>query len=190
MLLGEVIRVVTGHTWAAEVPRRILDPLRMRDTYVPGDSASGAPEPAVVPGWFDVDGDGNQENVESGGSGPAQDTSEGAAGAIVSTAGDLLDFGHALFYGRLVSDTALAAMTAEGPHHPRFSNYGLGIEIRRPDYQTTTWGHGGFLPGFRSALRYLPEEDLLVVVLTNDSRADPDDLAELAYRSEMSQRRP
>ncbi len=73
-------------------------------------------------------------------------------------------------------------MTSPGPHHPRTSNYGLGLEIQQRDYRTTTWGHGGFLPGFRSTLRYLPDADLLVVALVNDSRADADDLAELAYR--------
>ena len=26
----------------------------------------------------------------------------------------------------------------------------------RPDYRTTIWGHGGFLPGFKSALWYVP----------------------------------
>ena len=182
VLLGEVIRVVTGTTWADQVRRRILDPLGLDDTYVAGTPGTDR-RPPVVPGYFDVDGDGSEENVETGGPWPAQDTSEGAAGAIVSTAADLATFGDALFRGRLLDDSALAAMTAEGPHHPRNSNYGLGLEIQRPDYRTTVWGHGGFLPGFRSALRYLPDRDLLVVVLVNDSRSNADDLVELVYRS-------
>jgi D-alanyl-D-alanine carboxypeptidase len=86
----------------------------------------------------------------------------------------------------LLEDATLVAMSVEGPHHPRTSNYGLGVEIQRRDYRTTTVGHGGFLPGFRSTLRYLPEHDLLVVALVNDSLADPDDLAELAYRSVLT----
>ena len=174
--------VATGTTWADQVRHRIIDPLGLDDTYVPGTPGTGA-RPPVVPGYFDVDGDGRQENIETGRPWPAQDTSEGAAGAVVSTAADLATFGDALFRGRLLDDSALAAMTAEGPHHPRNSNYGLGLEIQRPDYRTTVWGHGGFLPGFRSALRYLPDRDLLVVVLVNDSRANADDLVELAYRS-------
>jgi D-alanyl-D-alanine carboxypeptidase len=182
VLLGEVIRVATGSSWADQVRTRILEPLGLRDTYVPGtDGTEDAPP--VIPGFFDVDNDGSQENVETGGPWPAQDTAEGAAGAIVSTAHDLVVFGNALFRGRLLDDSALDALAAEQPHHPRNSNYGLGLEIQRRDYRTTTWGHGGFLPGFRSTLRYLPEHDLLVVALVNDSRADADDLAELAYRS-------
>jgi CubicO group peptidase (beta-lactamase class C family) len=73
-------------------------------------------------------------------------------------------------------------MVAEGPYHPRFSNYGLGVEILRPDYRTTIWGHGGFLPGFKSALWYVPSHDAVIVILANDARANPADLAELVMR--------
>jgi hypothetical protein len=55
-------------------------------------------------------------------------------------------------------------------------------EIQRQDYRTVSWGDGGFLPGFRTALRYYPATDVLVIVLLDDSTADPDDLAELAAR--------
>ncbi len=179
VLLGEVIRVVTGTSWATQVRARILDPLHLTETYVAG----AEPGPPVVPAYFDTDDDGTEENVETGGPWPAQDSTEGAAGAMVSTADDLVTFADALFHGRLLDARMLAEMTTEARHHPRNSNYGLGLEIERSDYRTTTWGHGGFLPGFRSALRHLPEADLIVVVLVNDSRADASDLAELAYRS-------
>jgi D-alanyl-D-alanine carboxypeptidase len=185
VLLGEVVRVATGASWADQVRIRILEPLGLRDTYVAGADGA-AHQPPVLPAYFDVDGDGFQENVETGGPWPAQETTEGAAGAMVSTAEDLVTFGDALFRGRLLDGASLAAMTEEGPHHPRNSNYGLGLEIQRRDYRTLTWGHGGFLPGFRSSLRYLPEHDLIVVALVNDSLADPDDLAELAYRTVLA----
>lgn len=186
VLLGEVVRVATGISWVDQVRTRLLDPLGLQDTYIAGtDDATH--RPPVVPAYFDVDGDGFQENVETGGPWPAQETAEGAAGAMVSTAEDLMTFGDALFRGGLLDEESLSAMTREGPHHPRNSSYGLGLEIQRRDYRTTTWGHGGFLPGFRSTLRYLPEHDLLVVALVNDSLADADDLAELAYRSLLTE---
>jgi hypothetical protein len=49
-------------------------------------------------------------------------------------------------------------------------------------YRTTVWGHGGALPGFRSALWYEPHRDVVIVALVNDWRANPQDLAELALR--------
>jgi D-alanyl-D-alanine carboxypeptidase len=180
VLLGQVIEAVTGASWAAEVRRRIIDPLRLRHTYVSGAEAVPG---GVLPGYFDVDEDGDEENIETGGPWPSLETTEGPAGAVVSTAADLAVFGGALFRGRLLSPAMLRQAVAEGPHHPRTSNYGLGVEVLRPDYRTTVWGHGGFTPGFRSALWYVPRQDLLVVVLANDSLANPQDLAELITRA-------
>ena len=179
VLLGEVIRVVTGSTWAAEVRRRIIDPLHLRHTYVAGPELAPA---GVLPGYYDADDDGDEENIETGRSWPSLESAEGPAGAIVSTSADLAVFGGALFRGRLLGPLSLRWMLAEGPHHPRGSNYGLGVEISRPDYRTTVWGHGGALPGFRSTLWYVPRDDLVIVVLANDWRADPQDLAELVLR--------
>jgi D-alanyl-D-alanine carboxypeptidase len=186
VLLGRVIATVTGSTWAAEVRRRIFDPLRLQHTYVAGaESVPGG----VLPGYIDVDMDGDVENVETGDPWPALETAEGPAGAVVSTAGDLAAFASALFRGRLVSPSTLEQMVADGPHHPRNANYGLGVEISRPDYRLTIWGHGGFTIGFKSTLWYVPTQDLVVVVLANDARANTADLAELVTRAEMARHR-
>jgi D-alanyl-D-alanine carboxypeptidase len=179
VLLGEAIEAVTGHGWAHEVRGRILDPLELRDTYVAGFEP--VPRP-VIPGYFDLDRNGEMDNVETGQPWTSLETSDGPAGSIVSTAPDLLAFGDALFHGRLLSAETMKAMTADGPFHPRFTNYGLGLEIARPDYRTTIWGHGGSLPGFRSTLWYVPSRDAVIVVLANDARVEPRDLAELAMR--------
>jgi CubicO group peptidase (beta-lactamase class C family) len=77
----------------------------------------------------------------------------------------------------------LKQMVTEGPHHPRNADHGLGVEITRPDYRLTVWGHGGLTVGFKAALWYVPRHDLVVVVLANDARANPSDLAELVVRS-------
>lgn len=182
ILLGQVIEAVTGSTWAAEVRHRILEPLRLTHTFV----ASAEPVPGgVLPGYIDVDMDGDVENVETGVRWVSLETTEGAAGAMVSTAGDLAKFGEALFGGRLLVPAMLKEMVAPGLHHPRNSNYGLGVAISRPDYRLTTWGHGGFTLGFISVLWYLPQHDLVVAVLANDVRANPSDLAELVARAEL-----
>jgi D-alanyl-D-alanine carboxypeptidase len=180
ILLGEVINSVTGTSWVQQVRDRILDPLRLRGTYIAGFEPALRP---VVPGYFDADNDGDIENVETGRPWTALETSEGPAGAIVSTVPDLLVFGDALFRGRLLEDSTLRRMVADGPFHPRFTNYGFGVEILRPDYRTTIWGHGGFLPGFKSVLWYVPSRDAVIVVLANDARANPSDLAELVMRT-------
>jgi D-alanyl-D-alanine carboxypeptidase len=172
VLLGRVIEQVTGSTWAAQVRRRILDPLRLRHTYVSGIE----PVPGgVLPGYFDA-----------GRPWPALETLEDAAGAVVSTAPDLAMFGEALFGGRLLRPGTLHQMVTEGPHRVRTAGYGLGVEVLRPDYRLTLWGHGGSTLGFRSVLLFVPGRDLVVVVLANDFQANPVDLAELLIRAELA----
>ncbi len=176
--LGLVVEAVTGTSWAAQVRTRIIDPLHLGATYVAGAERG----PAVTAGYGDGDNDGDVENLETGREWASLATSEGPAGALVSTAGDLATFADALFHGRLVDGSALRDMTTPTSHHPRAAGYGLGVEITRPDWTTTVWGHGGFLPGFRSTMWYVPTLDRVVVVLTNDSRGDTADLAELLLR--------
>ncbi len=180
LLLGEVITAVTQDTWSGQVRKRILDPLRLTDTYIAGAEPGSGP---VIAGYFDVDNDGTTENVEEGGPWPALETSEGPAGAMVSTAADLATFGDALYRGDLLTAATLQSMTAQRPFHSRNSNYGFGTEILHLGYDTTVVGHGGFLPGFRSVLWYVPSRDLIIAVLTNDSNSNPADVAELLLRS-------
>ena len=90
VLLGEVIEGVTGRRWPQVVRHRIVDPLGLRDTFVAG--AEPAPD-RVVSGWFDTTGDGFDDRLD--GPWPALETSEGASGALVSTAPDLARFARA-----------------------------------------------------------------------------------------------
>jgi D-alanyl-D-alanine carboxypeptidase len=177
VLLGEVIEAVTGTSWAAQVHRRIIDPLRLTHTFIGGVDAT----PPLVAGYYDLDNDGDTENVTAQ-PWPALDTFEGAAGAIVSNAADLARFAHALFGGQLLQRETLQAMTTPGPYQSRHRGYGLGVEIVEPDFQTLTWGHGGAEPGFRSQLLYLPDSGVVIVVLANEWYANPLDLAELTMR--------
>jgi D-alanyl-D-alanine carboxypeptidase len=178
LVLGKVIEKVTGRPWQAEVRQRILDPAGMKASYLAG---SEQPVGELAPGYFDLDNDGFTELVPD--PWPALETSEDAAGALVSTAPDLLRFMEAFAGGRLVPKRIVAEMVRPGRHAGRHTGYGMGVEVRRPDLQTTVWGHGGLLPGHRSVLWHVPSKDLTVVVLTNESRSRPDGLAELLLRT-------
>lgn len=175
VLLGQVIETVAGSSWQAEVHRRIIDRLRLTRTYIGGFDRV----PPTVAGYHDLDNDGDTENAYATGW-PALNTFEGAAGAVVSTAPDLVRFARALFDGDLLRPESVQAMTTMGPHRSRHSGYGLGVEIALPDLRTVTWGHRGALPGFRSQLLYLPHSRTVIVVLADEWDANPTDLAELA----------
>ena len=178
VVLAQVVTHGAGRPWHAEIRRRILDPLGLASTYVAGfEPARGA----VIGGRFDVDGDTASDPIPAG-PWPALETAEHAAGAMVSTAADLARFGRALAGGRLVAPATLTQMTTPLPFGGRHAGYGLGLEVSQPDYATTVWGHGGSTAGFRSVLWVVPQRDAVIVVLTNEFRSNPADLAELLLR--------
>jgi D-alanyl-D-alanine carboxypeptidase len=178
LILGEMIEGVTGRPWHAEVRDRVLDPLGMTSSYL-----AGVEEPTgrLIPGYFDLDNDGVTELVPS--SWRALETSEGAAGALVSTAPDLMRFIEAFTAGELVPPDSVRQMTSAGSFAARHSGYGLGVELLRPDLENWVWGHGGLVPGYRAVMWHVPASRMSVIVLTNESRSRPDGLAEILLRT-------
>ena len=178
LVLGEVIEGATGRPWHAEIRDRILNPVGMTSSYI-----AGMEEPVgrLIPGYFDLDNDGVTELVPA--PWPALETSEGAAGALVSTAPDLMKFIDAFAAGELVPPDAVRRMTSPGPFAARHSGYGLGVELLRPDLENRAWGHGGLVPGYRAVMWHVPAKRMSVVVLTNESRSRPDGLAEILLRT-------
>ena len=88
-----------------------------------------------------------------------------SAGALYSTAEDLLKWEQALATGTVLSRASVAEMLT--PHAER---YGYGVVIdslfgRRHVY------HGGFLDGFNSTFERWPDQKLCVIVLSNDDMA-------------------
>jgi D-alanyl-D-alanine carboxypeptidase len=137
--LGLMVEAATGHTLGAELRRRIFEPLRLRATsfdtrpqiagrYAHGYSRLGKPRlydiSFVDPSLF------------------------WAAGAIVSTAGDLFRFHDALLRGRLLRPNLLAAMKTTVNVTPE-QGYGLGM-IRWRFPCGTFWGHGGGVFGYET----------------------------------------
>jgi D-alanyl-D-alanine carboxypeptidase len=184
VVLAEVIRGVTGRSWDVELRERVLEPLGLDDTSVAGfEPVQG--DDLIDEAYFDLDNDGQVEDIEEGfGSWPALETSESAAGALVSTAEDVATFTAALFGGEVVSAASLEAMVTGGVSSRRYDDYGLGVELSHPDLQTAVWGHGGFLPGYRSVTWHVPASRNTITVLVNHSQANPADLAEL-LRTEL-----
>ncbi|MEV4259624.1 serine hydrolase domain-containing protein, partial [Spirillospora sp. NPDC049652] len=123
ILAGMIVRKATGRGVEEESVRRVLRPLGMRDTYWPGDETSlRGPHPR---GYVrDENGpwtDHTDQNMTFG----------GAAGALVSTTGDLDRFYGALLGGRLLPPRLLAEMRATVPADPERvwpgARYGLGL---------------------------------------------------------------
>ncbi|MEV0390121.1 serine hydrolase domain-containing protein [Nonomuraea sp. NPDC050643] len=133
IVLGLLIERVTGGSYAAEIGKRILRPLGLRHTHLPGASPAvpGPHAHAYVP----VTRKGKVVPVDLTRFDP---TMAGAAGEIISTTADLNRFYRALFQGGLLRPAQLKEMKDLG----RTEEYGLGLEAG-PLPCGTAWGHGG-----------------------------------------------
>ncbi|WP_285663676.1 serine hydrolase domain-containing protein [Actinorhabdospora filicis] len=144
VLIGLVIERVTGRSLGAEIDRRIVGPLGLWDTEVPGNSVWITGPHAH--GYVQVDGapvDITAMNVSS----------SYAVGDIISTTRDLNTFYAALLGGRLLKPAQLAAMKTTAFD----SGYGLGLSKVALPCGAEIWGHTGGIPGYLTFSFHQPE---------------------------------
>jgi D-alanyl-D-alanine carboxypeptidase len=136
VVLGLLVEKLTGNPYGEEVERRILHPLKLRHTLVPGDRA-GLPSPHAK-GYEPL-----PELVDATRMNPSLDW---AAGEMISTTADLERFMSALLGGKLISKKSLQAMRTTVETGAGFG-YGLGLQAYRLPCGTV-WGHSGELIGY------------------------------------------
>lgn len=96
------------------------------------------------------------------------------AGALESTADDLLKWHRALYSGKLIGrETLKQATTAYKLADGSNSEYGFGWFIKKLDEQPTV-EHSGSTDGYQTDVVYLPEQDVYVVALFNCYESDMD----------------
>jgi D-alanyl-D-alanine carboxypeptidase len=131
LVLGELIERVTGNSAEDEVSARILRPLKLRDTTMPGTDPRipGPHAHAYIP-----DGNGGVVDITE-----FNPSVESVAGEVISTADDLNTFTAALLGGRLLPPEQLRdMMTVSAP-----SETGLGLEVIPLSCGKTAYGHDG-----------------------------------------------
>ena len=102
----------------------------------------------------------------------------GAAGALCSTVGDLLDWTRALREGVVVSAAGYEQMTTPGTlGSGAATSYGFGLGLGQLVGHPSV-SHGGGINGFSTMLAHYPETDLDVVVLSNTPGPHVDRTAE------------
>ncbi|MFE6403517.1 serine hydrolase domain-containing protein [Streptomyces alboflavus] len=171
VVAGLIVEKVTGHRVEAEVDRRVIRKLGLRDTYWPGDGTRirGAHSRSYMPGpGGGPDGrvsfrPGGEASSRGGGKASSRvDGTEwnmtfgGAGGALVSTPADVNRFFGALFGGKLLPARWLAEMKRTVPADPDRlwpgARYGLGLVSSPLACGGRWWGHGGTVPGGHRAL--------------------------------------
>lgn len=131
LLLGMVIRQVTGHPYAAEARRRVIEPLHLTGTSFPG-TRTGLPSPhgRAYTGSRDVT--------------ELNPSAAGAAGEMISTLPDLNRLLGALLRGELLPARELRLMRDTTASRGR---YGMGLYPVRLPCRRTVWGHDGVING-------------------------------------------
>ncbi|WP_328659140.1 serine hydrolase domain-containing protein [Nocardia salmonicida] len=145
VLLGMIIERAVDRPWYDEVRARILEPLGLRDTHWPGDTA-GLPTPHAR-GYqqFEVDG-------------PLIDVTElvdaDASAGYLSTTADVGTFYRSLLGGKLLRPEELAQMRKTAPVDGVIeqvwpgAGYGLGLFSVPLSCGGTYWMHNGGQTGF------------------------------------------
>ncbi|TMR39454.1 beta-lactamase family protein [Nonomuraea zeae] len=147
VLAGMIIRRVTGYDWAEEVRQRVLTPLALRHTVIPGADPY-LPDPHAR-AYTRFTPDAKLTDVTT-----HDQTLGDAAGAMISTTGDLNRFFRALLGGRLLAPAQLAEMRKTVPAKAlqamgvTGAAYGLGLMYRPLSCGGGYWGHGGDEAGF------------------------------------------
>ncbi|QJR35683.1 beta-lactamase family protein [Gemmatimonas groenlandica] len=145
LVLGMIAERVTGSTLGRELQIRVFDRVGMKETSYP--LVVGLPSP-FAQGYADITRP--NENLAVGTL--LNPSWAGAAGAVVSTAGDIAHFAEAVASGSLVSASAfvMQQQAAAGsafriPGESYDTGYGLGVILGGG------WiGHNGAIPGYEA----------------------------------------
>lgn len=160
-----IIESVTGNALSDELQSRIFDPLGMDTCYLETPDVFAQ---HIVRGYSLYD---TFEDVTEYNDGVGL-----GDGGIVCTAEDLAKFASGLV-NDLLPENMLEEMLNTVDNGDG-GMYGLGIGYDETEFGMIL-GHDGATSGFQSTLQYLPDEDLVVVVLTNNF--DSEIIGDIAY---------
>jgi D-alanyl-D-alanine carboxypeptidase len=174
MLAGMIIEAVSGRTWQEEVRRRIVRPLGLTQTVLPGTRVD-IPRPHAI-GYERFPGPG--ATPEDPKYGEAIDATlqnpswGGPAGDMISTTRDGQRFLRALIGGKLLRPAELAEMQRTVPTNEAWQSilpgvrYGLGLMWIRNSCGGS-WSHGGDIMGFMTRNGISPDGRRSVMVTIN-----------------------
>ncbi|NKW92446.1 serine hydrolase domain-containing protein [Bacillus toyonensis] len=167
VLLGILIEKVTGNSYAEEIENRIIEPLDLSNTFLPGNS-SVIPGTKHARGYIQLDGASELKDVTYINPGSSD-------GDMISTADDLNKFFSYLLSGKLLKEQQLKEMLTTVPTDREGTGYGLGIvEFKLPN-GVSVWGHRGSVLGFSTFVGgTLGGKHTLAVNLNSFNFSNPD----------------
>jgi CubicO group peptidase (beta-lactamase class C family) len=163
-LLGFIVEKASGMSYEDYVEKRIFEPLGMtRSVYC--NSSDSIPRRAA---GYGMKG-GKTVRVP-----PIVQTATFAAGAICSTAEDMIRWLQALHGGKVLSSKSYdEMMTPARLSDGTVTRYSMGTAVAEDSRGLKFMGHSGGGFGYSSETRWFPEAQLAIVVLTN---SEPDEI--------------
>ncbi|MDQ1027347.1 D-alanyl-D-alanine carboxypeptidase [Streptomyces umbrinus] len=177
-LAAMVIEKATGNSYGDEIRHRIIEPLGLHATSVPGTDPK-MPRPSSR----------TYAKLAESTTGPTYDVTElnptlaGGGGDMISDAGDLNRFYSALLRGGLLPRAQLAEMkaTVEAAGLPGV-RYGLGLAERRLSCGVVVWGHhGGIVGSISEAVTTADGRHSLAFNFNGDWSGDSDAVIEAEF---------
>ncbi|MER6381958.1 serine hydrolase domain-containing protein [Streptomyces sp. NPDC001250] len=152
VLAGMVIEKVTGRPYAAEISRRVIRPLRLTATSVPGTKVT-LPQPSSRAYSKFRDPSGPTYDVTT-----LNPSIASSAGEMISDSADLDRFYGALLGGKLLPPEQLKEMkTTVDTRIAPDVRYGLGLMDTRLTCGVHVWGHTGGIHGSSSEVATTPD---------------------------------
>ncbi|MDX9956210.1 MAG: serine hydrolase domain-containing protein [Anaerolineae bacterium] len=185
IVLGLIIERATGITVAEHLHARFFDPLGLEHTYLYPEETYPVADMAHV--WRDITGYGEYMDIMSTPSDlplAAWFSSLWTAGGLHSTAEDLAIFVKALFENQVITPGALSAMLSEGTEIYPGVTYGYSVVVDEISGKRAYWHSGG--AGYSSNYTYFPDDDLTIVILTNQM-TNPGPIAFTLYETVTGQ---
>lgn len=168
-LLKIIAEKVSGTPVSQEIQKRFLQPLGLDQVMFLDIDGQIPDQLEVAHGWFDVNGDGESEDI---GGDPQTWISSMSPHMMVASAMDLARWSQALYGGQVLSKASLDQMLdfhRPTPDEPPITGYGLGTEEIAIKNIFQSYGHLGYHYGNMSAMLYLPKFRTSMVVLTNEN---------------------
>jgi len=156
ILLGHIIEVVSGETYADFIQKNIFDPLGMQNSYY------GSKTKLIkgrANGYSQSDGYENAKYLSM--------SLPYAAGSLMSTVDDMLKWQNGMSANKLISKASYdRAVSKSKLSNGEEISYGFGW--MKDDLKGSTMiHHGGGIFGYTTFGLYLPQEDIYVIGLSN-----------------------
>lgn len=170
LLLRMIIRKAADSQISHQYRTRFFEPCDLNRAYLAPEETLPA---NTARGWFDLDGDGNYDELPFMTSFYSM-----AGGGVFCSAEDLAKWSRALFHDRIVltqqSLEQMLTFHSPCPGEPLVSGYGLGtINFSSELFNNLeVWGHGGDAPGYAAGCLYLSAYGICIGIMDNTEEGE------------------